>query len=727
MAGHNTRGLRPRSQGQYTNEAFGAGGGSAPPDDLCLNTSLCKFSLVRPRGKEGPLIFRPWGAVAYENPDLIAPGRRSPDAQGQSHWYTRCSVAKYIGIPGCGQFTFCTNYPWEKEKWHSGPYPSLFFYVKKLSEQWKKGTINENRFDVNWFRFLLDGAVGKGASMPRPNFAGFAQGIVYANGKTDYTAGKDNKGGVPLGMGPNDDLVVIELSGACGDSLMTLLDKRKKGYTGDPKVNPADAFVYGDATGTFDLPSVTLSGGLIISVFDPNHYKQITKNTSWDGTIKTGAQGYEVAFSKVWESPITKQRFGVDLDTDQTKRIFEKFQFWYDSGEPGTPDYQPGLIRVAPFEQQAEWVARGFASAGRMLELAWADKPEYLTESVMKIIRQARSVVVPGMADANGQPQQAAQQPSRRQAAVDPTQRQLPQRPATPQGQRQAPAAPPPLDNDFPDADNAAAPIDVDESFGAEQPADNGEAFDNGEAPFDNGDAQPADEQQEADPFAQEAVGEQPSEGEEQQFDEGLAEEQAGGYPEFPGGDPNAEAGGDPGVAEATDESGFPADAGDPNAGTFDEDGLLMGDPAQGTADAQQFEGEDPTQALDAAEQRLQASMAVAKQRSAPRTSAPPVNQQAPAQRAPAARQATTAPAQRTQQAPAARQAPATALAAARQAPATARQAPATAPAAAGKAGAGKPAATGGKAPVAGKPPAASGKATAAAQRAPGRAPAAKK
>ena len=119
-------GFRPRDPNLYTNEAYGRGASAAPMDDLCFNPKIGRITVLRPKGKDGPLWFRPSPAIDYLDNTILKPGRNSNEAGGQSHWYCRVDVASYIGAKGCPSKTFILKYPFDEET-RDTPYQRLFF------------------------------------------------------------------------------------------------------------------------------------------------------------------------------------------------------------------------------------------------------------------------------------------------------------------------------------------------------------------------------------------------------------------------------------------------------------------------------------------------------------------------------------------------------------------------------------------------------------------------
>jgi len=402
-------GFRPRDPNLYTNEAYGRGASAAPMDDLCFNPKIGRITVLRPKGKDGPLWFRPSPAIDYLDNTILKPGRNSNEAGGQSHWYCRVDVASYIGAKGCPSKTFILKYPFDEET-RDTPYQRLFFTAVAKAKAAKWTNAGGWRADWNCLLPALGGSRNESAALTKPTAKGFVQAsAVYINGKKDYTAG--DRTSTPLGMSDRDDPIFIELSGAGGDALTKLLDRRRVDKNGDElplnDEQPWKSFYYGDATGIFDLETRTVKGGLIIGIFNPREYQQITTDTSWDGEVRD-IPSYEAALRNAWKSPTTKAVFKADLDEKATRRVLDKWKFWFPA-DPSDPKCEnDGALRVMPIPEQARHVAQAFQTYPALLEFCWQET-DYLTKDVLAVLRQRRMAAVPGdPAEYMGETQAAA-------------------------------------------------------------------------------------------------------------------------------------------------------------------------------------------------------------------------------------------------------------------------------------------------------------------------------
>lgn len=383
------RGLKARQRSNYDNSKHGRSESSLPPDDRCINEGSARVQVFRPKWSDGPLVFRPWPMLDYDDPEnKIAPPRRSAKPRHQEDWIVRATVAKYVGLNDgdCERATFILHQPGDKQGKVQNPYRHLYFAAKGACDNGSFGP--GRKWDADWNK-LLKGSKKGGAALSRPSVIWFVQAECYRNGDKDYLADRE----VPLGGDPADDLVIIEVPGTAGEGLMELLDVRKENFDGDEDDREfCAAFKYGSAVGHFDPKAFTCGPGLIVTVFNPNVTKNITKNTSWDGKI-ADTQGYEVAVSRKYRDGRTE--LDPTLEGDRLQQVFDKWSFWWDDPASG----QEGLLRVAPVEQQALWVARAFRKVPKLIKFAWADHDDWFTDEVNAILNSRSQGVVPGKHD----------------------------------------------------------------------------------------------------------------------------------------------------------------------------------------------------------------------------------------------------------------------------------------------------------------------------------------
>ena len=83
------------------------------------------------------------------------------------------------------------------------------------------------------------------------------------------------------------------------------------------------------------------------------------------------------------------------LAQDRVVKVFALGQFWFD--DPGSEE--KGLLRIAPHEQQALWIARAFKGLPRLITFAWGENPEFMTEEVKAVLAARVQATVPGSGD----------------------------------------------------------------------------------------------------------------------------------------------------------------------------------------------------------------------------------------------------------------------------------------------------------------------------------------
>lgn len=267
---------RPRTRDDYTNEAFGQGDSFLPKGDLTINPKAGRIQLIRPRFSEaGFLLFRPWASLLPEDPDQFEPGRLSTAPNDFGGWYRRVECALYVGLPiqGCEQSTFILYNPWDTAAKDSNPY-RIFYRACKAAH--KAGSFGPGRaWDAEWNKWMM-GEAGKGADISAPGGKCFIQGQIYCNGTDNYYAKRE---GSPLGGQEGDLLPVIQLSGAAGSFILSLLGiETEDAEEIDAEENPAKAFVLGDPVGRYEEESKRLRGGTLICIYNPKMWTPPTKD-----------------------------------------------------------------------------------------------------------------------------------------------------------------------------------------------------------------------------------------------------------------------------------------------------------------------------------------------------------------------------------------------------------------------------------------------------------------
>ena len=390
--GRVNRGLKPRKRDDYDNEKFGRRDSSLPPDDYTINEKIGRVQVIRPRGKEGILVFRPWPSLDYERPnENLDPGRKGTEDREQGYWIRRMPVAAYIGMPDCEKATFILYRPGDKAGRANSPYWKLYRTATAAHDAGEFA--NGKAWNSKWNK-LLKGKKGHGPALSKPTARWYVQGEVFRNGERDYLEDRE----LPLGADPDDDLVIVEMGDSAGEALMSLLAVRKDSFEGDETANPALPFFYGDPCGHYDEETCILSGGLFFTIWCPKNFRQFrpkTKHHSWDGKYGDFPT-YECLVSRKYRHE--GQVYTPDRNEAGTEQIFSKWQFWY----PDIDDEEAseGLLHIPSVEEQCTLIARAFKAAPKLLMFAWADNwDEYGTEEVRAILADRAQGVVPGGED----------------------------------------------------------------------------------------------------------------------------------------------------------------------------------------------------------------------------------------------------------------------------------------------------------------------------------------
>lgn len=418
------RDIKARKPDDYDNERESRRETNIPPGNECLNLSLCSVNLMMPRYKEGPLYFRPFPALDWEKPqEILQPGRTSARDHGQGHWIRGVDCASYIGLPDCDKFTFCL-YPSSTPKNERARNPWRVFY-RACQQAHDAGQFGPGRKWRGDWNPLLKGSKKGGASITKFTKLWFIQAAVYANGETNYMEERE----VPYGLGADDDLVVIQLKSGAAVGIMDVLDRKKKDFDGDPEANNHTAsFRYGDPVGRFNPKDKTLTGGVIMAVYNPLHCKNTFRDpktkklvgTSWDGKKpESGIWGYEGAVLR--ELTLDGDTYKPDLGADEVQRIFDIGQFWFD--DPNDPS-QKGLIRIPSLEEQCLMIAKAFKSAGKLVQFAWGDHDEFFTDEVKAVLSARVSAVIPDEDEDEDEDEEGDEDeaPRKRKAKKDTTQ-----------------------------------------------------------------------------------------------------------------------------------------------------------------------------------------------------------------------------------------------------------------------------------------------------------------
>lgn len=340
--------------------------------------------------QSGTTLFRPLPAPDFESPaDTLFPGRISEDPGNFSHWQRPARIVKFAGLKedGCEKFSLYMGDLGADVR--DNPYFLLASRLKKGSDG--KFQNNDSRnWDPSWSRLVKD------KLPPVPSIAdvffvmaAIYKGFVYnseakKNVLTDFLSKRD----YPLGLQPGDALPIVALTGQTGRRLIS-------GFEGSDRTSACDAlldkrdekgeYLFGDPTGTFNPESFTVSGGVLCSMFYPDHKTKKARHTTFSGTIAE-AQGYEINVNSVINFANNTQLLP-DMDEAATRQAVQVVQFWNDSSY-GAND---GLFRVQSQEEIAVSCVKAFKTMPRIFQFVWADRSDLLHLDDVRAVLSSRT------------------------------------------------------------------------------------------------------------------------------------------------------------------------------------------------------------------------------------------------------------------------------------------------------------------------------------------------
>ena len=391
------RDIKPRNPERYNNKFNDQPLQIWQSGNYCLNPKLGLSVLLRPSYSSGMMIFRPWPQLDYQDPkNKLQPSRHPDDFEGSfTNWIVSVPCVTYMGIPETGNVYSFNLYDVSADdaihRRDTNPYIIFYKACKNAAQNGSFGVGMVWRGEWNKLMFV-DMKKATGPAIPRPSRRYYIQGHCYRNENRFYIEKSENRESArPYGLGHGDPLVVIQLSENTGRNMEKVLNKRKPqlssnggGETSSSTLYDHNDFLFPDPTGQYDPQNRVLNGGVFIVVYNPRVENAKFEHTSWSGEIQS-IQSYEVAVVRSFTHK--GKKYTPDMDKYDTNQIFQKAQFWFDDLETNSP----GLLLFLPYEQQMELIAKAFSDFPDLVEYAFADHPEYLTDNILSILRKRKT------------------------------------------------------------------------------------------------------------------------------------------------------------------------------------------------------------------------------------------------------------------------------------------------------------------------------------------------
>jgi len=368
-----------RRRSGYSFADHGNSGGSLPGDDKTIKPSA-KVRLVRPVFKaQDSLIFRPLWCLD-DDEQTIMPYRYDLDPGTFTDWIRSYPAVKYVGM-GDENYTFLlydkTDPTYERR---SNPYVVLYKAVYNAVER------DFTAPDMSWSRLIK----GRQKALSPPTDLFFMQGLIFKHGNDLYVG----QGKAPLGIGPNDDPQIIQLTRSAGQALTTLLNEIDPEYAGSPK-NFEKAMRYGDV--------IHPKFGRFIRIFpkgDEAVGAQLDGMDNWEagggggdsprrrggGSGTTGGGGFQGGFDVAIDQTLVvggqKTKISPQISPAAVKNLRSKIVWWDE------------ILHFPSHEEQCLMLAKALKGARSVLEFAWQDHPEFFTSDVKSVLANAKQVLI---------------------------------------------------------------------------------------------------------------------------------------------------------------------------------------------------------------------------------------------------------------------------------------------------------------------------------------------
>lgn len=414
------RSLKPRTRESVENRQLDADADSGrsltPRGDHSINPNVSNVRLDKLRCyKKGKSVIRIWNMLDPENPgEALMNGRLSAiDLAGLGGMSISepALCVQYAGIHkdsgsflGNDEAEQCSyiiarskSSAYEGVNFWDLPYPKLYVMAKKARDSGEFG--HGGAWNPKWNALMSGQMPALGSFKQRyfvvcsvlengPNLDLVRERIEYRKDGKDVVE-EYKRDGIPLGDKADDPVIILQLPVSAGRKLLQLCCMEKPDYQGDPDVNPAVMFKYGDPCGKFDPATQTVKGGVFFTMYNPEKVT-IDKHTTFQGITNPQVVEYEAAVTSKHAGP--NGVISAGLTSEQVDNIFNKHLFlWKDSDEDPKDSY---LLHEPSIEERCVLLAKAFKQVPKLLEFCWMSQPEYTQfDSVQAILKNRTTSV----------------------------------------------------------------------------------------------------------------------------------------------------------------------------------------------------------------------------------------------------------------------------------------------------------------------------------------------
>jgi len=360
MSAHDT--ARPRAQGGFRMGEHGGAGQTGLQGNYVLRSGVAA-DLYSPSWSKTLTTFRPFPIPDPESPTGLSPYRRSPEDSDFGEWFV-CYPYFKGGTKQITSFLLYDPVGNPDYDMHENPASILYHAIK--------GAIDAGQGLPSWPP-LINRVAGRGAALGKPDQMYFMQGALMEHNNKLLNP--------PRGGGKDSKLLVLGVTGGAGRTLRGMLNERTPGYNG-PVEDYDRSFLYGDP--------VALNSGRYIRFCEIGGAL----------TAPTQAAPVQAAFGG---SSAPSAGRGADGDDRKGYEIRIEPSFRGAGAALGGPELEAMIRgRVKPWSEvlnfptpleQAMLLARTFPADA--IDYAFRDRPEWMTEDMLAIIRSRTAAAVP--------------------------------------------------------------------------------------------------------------------------------------------------------------------------------------------------------------------------------------------------------------------------------------------------------------------------------------------
>lgn len=371
----------------YSMARFGNVASLRNSDDFTIKREA-NVSLVRPNYYGKPLIFRMLPALNPEKPTEFAPYCDSSTGEF-SDVIRAYPVVRSIGTNE--KYSFLLYNPeWSNYDPRTNPYQAIYNRVYRAVKIERDFPRFRGVRPEEWLTYI-ERTAGKPPAITKPTSAFYCRAIIFANSDNVYV-GRDRS---PRGLGDRDLPQIVQLPVSAGQMLWDAMMLTNDSYTG-PMGNWEQSMFHGDLVHPAFGRFITVAGkqGRGEVADDDLDYTVGASSGRDGGQQKTSfsGEGYTISIDRNLILNGKETRITAQLRKEAIPLLIKR-AVWFDD-----------IFHFPDHDQICAYCAMAYQHKPHILQYGWEDHPEYFTDEVKRILKNAKTVpagAIPGDEDAD--------------------------------------------------------------------------------------------------------------------------------------------------------------------------------------------------------------------------------------------------------------------------------------------------------------------------------------